>query len=1153
MTSGGIKRRRGRGDLPVVLATAAIIAAILVASARIETILVEQAKLELGRELNAVLTTTEKATQHWFRTMSEEVNGWARLPEVRDACLALTGSDQAPATLQESPYQESLRVHFEPFTGMSGVQGLIVYSPDLRIIASLRDAELGQEPVNRETREFLTRLRDEEGAPTISLPQPGFGFGFASMLVAAEVKNDAGDLVAIVAFRLNPDSDFTEIIHRGRMGESGESYAFNERAQLISESRFTDQLVDIGLVPEWGRSILTVELRDPGQDVTQHGHPGITRENQPLTLMAAEALAGRSGSNLDGYNDYRGVPVVGAWIWDSRYVFGLATEIDVAEGYAHLQRTRRLFRVLVGVTIALLVALSAIFMIYRRRGQRLIRKVLASEERAQRMLDSTPDPIIIVDAQGIMLFANQQASTVLGYASEELIGQSVEILVPDRIRDVHPGMRESYIADPKSIQLHDRKGMAARTKSGREVPISLSLNPIEIEGQGLLVAAALRDETERLKDRDQLDLRAAALKAAANGIVITDRDGIIQWVNPAFSKLTGFAFDEAVGENPRVLNSGVHDDTFFQEMWQTITSGESWFGEIVNKRKDSSLYTEEMTITPVFDESGDIIYFVAIKQNITVRKEMEAQLEKAREEAESANRAKSSFLANMSHELRTPMNAIIGYSEMLIEDAEDEGQEEMVPDLKKIHASGNHLLNLINDILDLSKVEAGRMDLYLESFDLKEMLEESLGSLEPLVAKNANTLVTEFPGDLGMVRADLTKIRQALFNLVSNAAKFTDRGTITIAARRERADEGDSVLIDVTDSGIGIPEDKIDRVFEEFGQADDSTTKEYGGTGLGLPISRKFCRMMGGDITVTSEPGVGSTFSIIIPAQVDAMGAAKSAVSDSAASGEGASGDTTVGGNPILIIDDDPNARDLLSRTLAGEGYKVITAKDGQEGLLKARQDRPSVITLDVQMPGMDGWSVLKTLKADPGLREIPVIMVSIVGDQQTGYALGAVESLSKPVDRDALLGIVSRYVDSETVGTALVVEDDANNRSLLVRTLSSAGWEVLEAENGAVGLEQVSAVVPDLILLDLMMPVMDGFDFVLELRNTQEWREIPIIVVTAKDLTEEDRFRLTGGVETIIQKGAFSKEKFLGEVSHLVHKFDRSESSAEDDSEREE
>jgi CheY-like chemotaxis protein len=241
------------------------------------------------------------------------------------------------------------------------------------------------------------------------------------------------------------------------------------------------------------------------------------------------------------------------------------------------------------------------------------------------------------------------------------------------------------------------------------------------------------------------------------------------------------------------------------------------------------------------------------------------------------------------------------------------------------------------------------------------------------------------------------------------------------------------------------------------------------------------------------------------------------------------------GRDPILIIDDDPNARDLLSRTLTSEGYVVTTAKDGEDGLAMARKQRPSVITLDVQMPGMDGWSVLKSLKADPDLRDIPVIMVSIVGDQKTGYALGAVESLSKPVDREALLAIVSRYSSRSEVKTALVVEDDDANRSLLVRTLSGAGWTVLQAENGAVGLERLAEVLPDLILLDLMMPVMDGFEFVLELRSREEWRDIPVIVVTAKDLTDEDRFKLTGGVEQIIQKGAFSREKFLSEVSTLI------------------
>jgi PAS domain S-box-containing protein len=999
-------------DWRIVLITVVIIAVILTAYVKLDAILVQQAKKELGRERTAVLTTTAKAVQHWFRTMSEEVNSWAHLPETIRSCQELLQTDLLTGSLLESPHQESLRIHFAPYLESSGFQGFVVYSPDLKIIASTRDAELGQTPGDEETLDFLARLRESDAAPTISLPQPGFGLAFSTMMTAARITDEAGSLVAIVAFRINPDADFTEIIHRGRMGESGESYAFNRRGQLISESRFVDQLRDIGLAPEWGRSILTVEIRDPGQDITRLGHPELLREHQPLTVMANSAISGEDGQNLDGYNDYRGVPVIGAWVWDPDHGFGMATEIDVAEGYAHLENTRNLFRVLVVAMTLLMVVLATVFITDAARRQRMQLELHISEARTRAIIETAPDGILTIDARGVIQTFNAAARSIFGYQAEEVVGQNVALLMP------------------KDMVSRHEAGLSRRMETGEQ----------------------------------------------------------------------------------RVDSNGT---------------------EVVGQRKDGSIVPLWLTLGDVNLQSGQRSV-VGMLRDITERKRAEAELRVAQEKAETANKAKSAFLANMSHELRTPMNAIIGYSEMLMEDAEDEGHEDMVPDLKKIHSSGNHLLALINDILDLSKVEAGRMDLYLESFDLKMMIEESLGSLEPLVAKNGNILETMLPEDLGMVRADLTKVRQALFNLVSNAAKFTDQGTITIAAHRESLEAGDTVRIDVIDTGIGIPEDKLGRVFEEFGQADESTTREYGGTGLGLPISRKFCQMMGGDITVKSERGVGSTFSILIPAQVDAMEAARSATSDPETDRDD---NAKAAGDCILIIDDDPNARDLLSRTLTGDGYSVVAARDGEEGLARARDHRPAVITLDVQMPGMDGWSVLKALKADPGLKDIPVVMVSIVGDQKTGYVLGAVESLSKPVDRDALLEIVSRYVGSKEKKTALIIEDDPNNRALLARALVGAGWQVMEAENGEVGLKQVAKLVPDLILLDLMMPVMDGFDFIVELRNREDCREVPIIVVTAKDLTEEDRSRLTGGVETIIQKGAFSREKFLGEVSHLVRR----------------
>ena len=537
---------------------------------------------------------------------------------------------------------------------------------------------------------------------------------------------------------------------------------------------------------------------------------------------------------------------------------------------------------------------------------------------------------------------------------------------------------------------------------------------------------------------------------------------------------------------------------------------------------------------PIFDDEGNVVQMIEYSIDITERKVMELELEDAKDAAEAANRAKSAFLANMSHELRTPMNAIIGYSEMLAEDAEDEGHDEMIPDLDKINSAGKHLLALINDILDLSKIEAGRMDLYLERFDLRQMLDEAVATVAPLASKNNNHLTTNFADDLGVVRSDLTKMRQALFNLLSNASKFTHEGTITLAARREQRDDGDWVIFDVTDTGIGIAPEKLDHVFEEFSQADDSTTRDFGGTGLGLPISRRFCRLMGGDITVASDPGEGSTFTIELPAKADALEAAKAAATRQTAE----PAKIPTGTDPILVIDDDPDSRELLQRTLEADGYAVVTAEGGKEGIELARRVKPSLITLDVMMPGMDGWAVLKELKADRSLRNVPVMMVTIVGEKDLGYSLGAVEHLTKPVDRETLRHFAKIYAGPRGGGHALVVDDDEAIRELFRRALEEDGWTVAVAENGALALERAAEQIPDLVLLDLMMPVMDGFDFVLHFRNMTDCKTTPIIVVTAKDLTDEDHQRLVGGVERIIEKGALTGEQLLENVKNLVVRY---------------
>jgi GAF domain-containing protein/CheY-like chemotaxis protein len=492
---------------------------------------------------------------------------------------------------------------------------------------------------------------------------------------------------------------------------------------------------------------------------------------------------------------------------------------------------------------------------------------------------------------------------------------------------------------------------------------------------------------------------------------------------------------------------------------------------------------------------------------------------------ELADRHKSEFLANMSHELRTPLNAIIGYSEMLQEDAGDLGAEQFTDDLKKINAAGKHLLELINAVLDLSKIEAGKMELYLETFDVAGLVRDIAAVIQPLAGKNANRLEVGCPDQIGTMRADLTKVRQALFNLLSNACKFTERGTISLGVVRQALDGQDWMVFSVSDTGIGMTPGQLARLFEVFSQADAATTRKYGGTGLGLALSRRLCRMMGGDVTVESEAGRGSTFTIRLPASVaePVEEATPTVVSTES---------VLPGVGTVLVIDDEAAVRDLMQRFLTKEGFRVATAPGGEDGLKLARELRPDAITLDVMMPGMDGWAVLTALKADPDVADIPVIMLTIVDDRNLGYTLGAADYLTKPIDRDRLVTVLKKYRRDLPV---LIVDDDAVLRQLLRRILEPEGYKVVEAENGRVALDRLRAVSPSVILLDLMMPEMDGFEFVTEFRRHEAWRAIPIVVITARDLSRDDHERLNGYVEKILQKGANGRDQLLAEVRELV------------------
>src|SRR6476619_4744011 len=500
------------------------------------------------------------------------------------------------------------------------------------------------------------------------------------------------------------------------------------------------------------------------------------------------------------------------------------------------------------------------------------------------------------------------------------------------------------------------------------------------------------------------------------------------------------------------------------------------------------------------------------------------EVEEKSRQLELASQHKSQFLSSMSHELRTPLNAIIGLTEMMVTNAARFGTEKAAEPLRRVHRAGSHLLGLINQVLDLSKIEAGKLELSPDWVNLTPLINEVVDTARHLAEQNNNRLVVKGQENLGSLTVDPMRLRQILLNLLSNACKFTKQGEVTLLARK-LVNEGHWIEFAVSDTGIGMTPEQQAKLFEEFTQADSSTARQYGGTGLGLAITRKLARMMGGDVTLTSEAGKGSTFTVRLPASTDVPAGAPI----SSDSGRSTRADC------VLVIDDDATARELISDHLKAGGFSVVTAAGGVEGIKLAKELQPTVITLDVMMPDLDGWSVLAALRQNPELAEIPVIMVSIVDDKRRGIALGAAGYLTKPIDRERLHKLVRRFQPPRGATRVLMVEDDASQRERMLGWLERPHWIVREAANGQEALDLLREEKPDVILLDLMMPEMDGFEVVAALQGDKDWRDIPVIVITSLDLDAKDRARLNSGVHSVLVKEKFRPEDLVEHIRRLV------------------
>ncbi|MCS6851997.1 MAG: response regulator [Gemmataceae bacterium] len=506
------------------------------------------------------------------------------------------------------------------------------------------------------------------------------------------------------------------------------------------------------------------------------------------------------------------------------------------------------------------------------------------------------------------------------------------------------------------------------------------------------------------------------------------------------------------------------------------------------------------------------------------------ELRVARDKAQAAAVARDLFLAQVSHELRTPLNHILGFCQLLELSNLDAAQQ---GDLRKIHQAGEHLLCLINDILDYQKVIMGQVPLDIEELEVGPLIRDIADTMEPKIRERGNRLVIDVPSALGRVCADRRRFRQILTNLLSNAAKFTRQGTVTIRAARDQAEGGDWVAVAVIDTGKGISAADQARLFQPFGKLTDKQENPEG-TGLGLAICKNLCERMGGQITVASEVGRGSTFTFRLPAAAGPVEAAARPPAAPPPRRPAVAEQRRPGRDVVMVIDDDPQVQELMQRFLEGQGFAVYPVTNGLHALEVVKEVRPAVITLDVMLPGIDGWGILAALKNDAETADIPVVMVSIVDERTKGFALGAAEFVTKPIDWDRLAQLLRKYQET-TIGPVLVVDDDPSLREVCRRQLQSQGWTVLEAEHGQAALAAMRQNRPAIILLDLMMPVMDGFEFLQELRQHPEWRTVPVIVVTAKQLTPDDRERLAGSVQEILEKHRCAIDELFDEVLERV------------------
>lgn len=1112
---------------------------------------------KLEQTLTTMLETVSGSSRLWLQERKQEVRSWAQSSEIRKFTDVLIKSKEITHSgrMRQHPLQSKIKSILLPLISEKIYKGYIILETDGSIIASDKLEYIGKKMTESIDSEFLKQALQGPNFNALLLPHKHLEFDsiFGDtpiMMVGSSIPLETDGQEAILVFLIDPSSEFSKILQSGYIGESGETYAFNSYAQMISKSRFSADLESMGLLNPGEDSILNVEVRDPSsRDVNQES---------ALTLMAESAIAGKKGQNLEGYNDYRGIQVVGAWQWDSNLNFGITTEMDYEEAFQSLNMLTRQSIINASISTFLILFLSAVFI--RNRIQSVIiheelkhgeKQLADSQKRLSSMVGNIPGIVYrcLCHHPWTMLYISDEVKNITGYSSDEFLGEKPnyvygDIIHPEDVQHVDDIIQNAiknkakYALEYRIIdsQKQERwvyeKGKATYSEDG---------SPVHLDG-------VIFDITDKKKQEFELEQTTAKVDAvvqnANDAIIIVDSQGIIQLFNPEAEATFQYSADEIIGKSVNML---VPEDIQFshqekiERFRDTGDAGARRVNqrlEVRGRRKDGSLFYAELGIARMI--TGGETLMSAFVRDISDKKKQEEALIEAKIQAEAATEAKSSFLANMSHEIRTPMNAIIGMSHLTLKTDLTPKQRDYI---EKVHQSGELLLGIINDILDFSKIEAGKMQMEIIPFRLDEVL-DNLGNLIALKAqeKGLEIIFDTQPNVPSGFMGDPLRLGQVLLNLVSNSVKFTEEGEIIIKTTLLEEDSRFVRLqFEVVDTGIGMTKEQCDRLFKSFSQADSSTTRKYGGTGLGLAISKSLIQQMGGDVTVLSEPGVGSRF--IFDAKFELASAVEV--------GRTPEAPIDLADFKVLVVDDNENSRQMLKSVLESFSFNVTTASSGAEAIHilenEPIDDTFKLVIMDWMMPNMDGIEASSKIQISEQIPEIPtIIMATAYGREEVSQALQGSTLASdlngvlyKPFTPSTLLDTVmealgsgggligsrkdfsSSEINLSTIKGAriLLTEDNKINQQLAEDLLVDAGLTVNIANNGVECLERLSEDSYDAVLMDIQMPEMDGYEATGKIRKGTNQPSIPIIAMTANALKGDKEKCLEAGMSDYLSK----------------------------------